>query len=97
MLTLLVAMMACAAGAPPVPEFLPPVRLTAEGQPVRVETPGWACPCWADVDGDGAKDLVVGQFAGGRMKVYRNLGGGKLAGGAWLKAGGKVAEVPGVW
>jgi hypothetical protein len=78
-------------------EFHPPTRLTAEGVPVRVESPGWACPCWADVDGDGKKDLLVGQFNGGKIRVYKNLGDGKLAAGEWLKADGAVAEIPGVW
>ena len=78
-------------------EFKPPVRLEAEGAPVAVESPGYAAPCWADIDGDGNKDLLVGQFAGGKIRVYKNLGGGKLAAGEWLQAGGAVAEVPGVW
>ncbi len=77
--------------------FSEPVRLKAGEDYVRVEEPGWAAPCWYDVDRDGKKDLVVGQFHGGKMKVYRNLGDGKLAAGEWLRAGGKVAEVPGVW
>ncbi len=34
-------------------EFRPPVRLKADGVPVRVESPGYAAPCWADIDGDG--------------------------------------------
>jgi hypothetical protein len=69
-----------------------------------VEAPGFAAPCWADADGDGKKDLVVGQFTKGKLKVYRNLGSGKLAEGSdklaegkWLEAEGSVAEVPGVW
>lgn len=78
-------------------EFEPPVRLTAGGEPVRVETPGYACPCWADVDGDGIKDLVVGQFSGGKMRIYKGKGGTELAAGEWIKAGENVAEVPGVW
>jgi hypothetical protein len=78
-------------------EFERPVKLTAGGSAVRVESPGWAAPCWADVDGDGKKDLVVGQFHQGKMRVFRNLGDGKLAEGVWLQADGKVAEVPGVW
>ena len=78
-------------------EFAPPVRLKVDGVPIRVESPGYACPCWVDVDGDGKKDLVVGQFTKGKMRVYRNLGKGKLAAGTWLEAGGAVAEVPGVW
>jgi hypothetical protein len=78
-------------------EFQPPVRLKADGVPVRVESPGYAAPCWADIDGDGKKDLLVGQFNKGKIHVYRNLGDGKLAAGEWLKAEGAVAEVPGVW
>jgi hypothetical protein len=77
--------------------FSEPVRLKAGEEYVRVESPGWACPCWHDVDRDGKKDLVVGQFKQGKMRVYRSLGDGKLAAGEWLQAGGKVAEVPGVW
>lgn len=78
-------------------DFDRPVRMEAEGQPVRVESPGYAAPCWADIDADGKKDLLVGQFNQGKIKVYKNLGEGKLAAGTWLEAGGSVAEVPGVW
>ena len=79
------------------PEFETPVRLKAAGEYIRTEAPGWASPCWADVDGDSKNDLIVGQFSKGKMKVYRNLGDGKLAKGKWLEAEGEVAEVPGVW
>jgi hypothetical protein len=85
--------MALAAAA----EFQSPFRLTADGQPVRVESPGYAAPCWADIDRDGKKDLLVGQFNEGKIRVYKNLGGGKLAAGAWLQADGIDAEIPGVW
>ncbi len=78
-------------------EFHPPVRLQADGVPVRVESPGYAAPCWADIDGDGQKDLLVGQFSGGKIRVHKNLGDGKLAAARWLKADGATAEVPGVW
>jgi hypothetical protein len=78
-------------------EFADPVRMQSGGEAVRVERPGYACPCWADVDGDGKKDLLVGQFNGGKIRVYKNLGDGKLAAGDWLNAGGEVAQVPGVW
>jgi hypothetical protein len=78
-------------------EFHPPTRLKADGVPVRVESPGYAAPCWADIDGDGKKDLLVGQFHGGKICVYKNLGEVKLAPAQWLKAEGAVAEVPGVW
>jgi hypothetical protein len=78
-------------------EFEPPVRLTAGGAAVKVERPGYAAPCWADADGDGTPDLVVGQFNQGKMRAFKHLGGGKFAAGDWLKAEGQVAEVPGVW
>ena len=78
-------------------QFADPVRMEAGGALVKVEEPGYAAPCWYDVDRDGKKDLVVGQFHDGKMRVYRNLGEGKLAPGEWLQAEGKVAEVPGVW
>jgi hypothetical protein len=78
-------------------EFRAPVRIEAGGKPVRVESPGYAAPCWADVDGDGTKDLLVGQFHGGKIHVYKGLGDGKLAAHTWLKAAGEIAEVPGVW
>ena len=78
-------------------EFRAPVRLTAESEAVRVESPGYAAPCWADVDGDGKKDLLVGQFAGGKIHFCRNVGDGQLAPATWLQAEGKAAEIPGVW
>jgi len=78
-------------------EFHQPVRLKGADEYVRVESPGYACPCWADVDGDGQKDLLVGQFNGGKIRFYKNLGEGKLAAAKWLEADGKTAEVPGVW
>lgn len=90
-------LLACVSSDTPRVEFEPPVRLKGGESFVAVESPGWACPCWADVDGDGKKDLLVGQFAGGKIAVHRNLGEGKLAARKWLEASGKVAEVPGVW
>jgi hypothetical protein len=78
-------------------EFEAPYRLTADGTPIRVESPGYASPCRADIDNDGDQDLLVGQFSGGKIRVYKNIGEKELAAGEWLQADGKVAEVPGVW
>jgi len=64
---------------------------------VRVEAPGYASPCWADLDGDGTRELLVGQFRGGKIRVFKSLGGQQIAEGEWLQAEGSVAEVPGVW
>ena len=78
-------------------EFAKPVRMQSGGEAVRVESPGYASPCWADIDGDGKKDLLVGQFNGGKIRIFKNRGDAKLDAGDWLKVDGKVAEVPGVW
>ncbi len=96
-LTLFVTLLFGCGVAGTAAEFQPPVRLEGGGKAVRVDSPGYAAPCWADIDGDGKKDLLVGQFAQGKIRIYKNLGGGKLATGEWLMAEGTVAEVPGVW
>lgn len=76
-------------------DFRDPIRLKGGDAAIRVEAPGYACPAWANVDGK--KALVVGQFAKGKMQVFKHLGGTNFAAGTWLQAEGKVAEVPGVW
>lgn len=77
--------------------FKPPVRLEAAGTPIEVEAPGYASPAWHDVNGDGRADLVVGQFRDGKMKAFTRNEDGSFAKGEWIKAGEKVAQVPGVW
>jgi hypothetical protein len=78
-------------------EFAPPVRLQADGVAIRVESPGYAAPCLADLGGNGKLDLLVGQFNKGKIQLFKGLGGGKFSKGTWLQAEGKDAEVPGVW
>lgn len=78
-------------------DFEAPVRLKGGDVAIRVESPGYAAPCWADLDGDGKKELLVGQFNQGKIRVFNHLVGEKFAPGIWLQAEGNVAEVPGVW
>ena len=81
----------------PVYTFSDPVRLKVEGEPIRVESPGFAAPCWADLDGDGNHELLVGQFRNGKIKIFRGLDEDNFESSEWLKAGDEVAAVPGVW
>jgi hypothetical protein len=77
-------------------EFEKPIRLKGGDEYVRVESPGWAAPCVADINHDGKPDLLVGQFKRGKIRVYKALDNMRFAAGQWLEAEGAVAEVPGV-
>ena len=79
------------------PSFEAPKRLRANGKQIRVEEPGFACPSWVDLDGDGKKELVVGQLKDGRMRAYPGLGGQRFDQGHWLQAEFDDIITPGVW
>ncbi len=81
-------------------DLAPPVRLEAGGKPIDTDT-GHAAPFVCDWDGDGVKDLLVGQFSGGfsggSLLVLRNEGTNaqpKLAAGVKFKQGTKDGSVP---
>ncbi|MBI4563894.1 MAG: VCBS repeat-containing protein [Planctomycetes bacterium] len=72
-----------------------PVRLEADAKPIEADL-GHAAPFVHDMDGDGKRDLLVGQFGDGRLKIYRNIGTNsapRFAASTWFEAGGKVAHV----
>jgi hypothetical protein len=77
--------------------FHPAARLTAAGQVIDSGASwGHSSPWIEDVDGDGVRDLVVGDFSG-LFRVYRNEGTNQkpLYGkGINLQAGGVDAKVP---
>ena len=81
-------------------QFETAFRIKAANTPISVESPGYACPTIADVDGDGVDDLVVGQFRQGKMKWYRNAAKSNQTPdyepGQWIESGSEPAEVPGV-
>jgi hypothetical protein len=55
-------------------ELAKPVRLEAGGQPINIGGVGHAAPCLADFYGDGKLHLLVGTFAEGQLRIYRNVG-----------------------
>jgi len=77
-------------------DLAPPVRLEAAGKPIDTEV-GHAAPFVYDWDGDGVKDLLVGQFGGGVLWIFHNEGTNaqpKLAAGVKFKQGAKDGVVP---
>ena len=49
------------------------VKLMAAGEPIDVEI-GHLVPCVSDWNSDGKKDLLVGQFKSGAIRLYLNQG-----------------------
>lgn len=78
------------------PELEQPVRLEAAGKPIDTDI-GHAAPFVCDFDGDGIRDLLVGQFGSGVLWIYRNEGTNsepKLAAGVKFKDGKEDGRVP---
>ena len=79
--------------------FAEPVRLEADGEPIdigKLSKDGHAGPWIADVDGDGDRDLVVGDFPG-HFWLFENTGTDedvRYAGRGKLQAGGEAAKTP---
>ena len=100
---LLLCLVLPGAASEPESELAPPVRLEADGKPIDV-LGGHAAPSVADIDGDGVRDLLVGQFVGeGRnafeapMRIYRNAAtdtSPRFSAFRYLEGGGGRAWVP---
>src|SRR5215472_11968744 len=85
-----------ASANPVATDLAPPVLLQAGGQPINVDM-GHAAPFVADLKGDGHLTLFVGQFGGGKLRLYPNVGTRnhpKFDKFDWFKVDGKIATVP---
>jgi hypothetical protein len=88
--------LALAGVEPAANDLAPPVRLLAGGQPINVDV-GHAAPFVADLKGDGKGVLLVGQFGGGKLRLYPNAGTRsepRFDKFDWFNAGGTVGSVP---
>jgi hypothetical protein len=77
-------------------DLAPAVRVLVAGKPIDVDT-GHAAPALHDWDGDGVRDLLVGQFGDGKLRIYKNFGTDKAPryfGFEYFRAGGQDATIP---
>ena len=84
------------AGAEEGDHFTSPFRLQAGGDFIDTDI-GHAAPFLHDIDGDGVRDLLVGQFGGGKMRIYRNAGTNgdpQYETETWFKADHEFGTVP---
>jgi hypothetical protein len=79
--------------------FHPPVRIEADGKPIDIgalSEYAHAGPAHADVDGDGDRDLLVGDFPG-FFWYFENAGSDaapRFLSRGQLEAGGQKAKTP---
>lgn len=76
-------------------ELREPFLAEANGKPIAAPI-GHLAPVFYDFDGDGLKDLAVGTFSPGSIRIYRNLGSKtepKFGGFQTVKAAGQEIQV----
>ncbi len=75
--TIAVGFLALATSVAQADELEKPFQLMAGDGPMDVGGIGYAAPCVGDFDGDGRRDLLVGQFREGKMRIFLNQGTNK--------------------
>jgi hypothetical protein len=75
-----------------------PYQLLAGDEPMDVGGIGYAAPFVGDFDMDGRRDLLVGQFREGKMRIFLNRGTNEEprfgADYAWFQDGADTGRVP---
>ncbi len=82
--------------ATPPTSFLDGVKLEADGATIDIEV-GHLVPYAVDWNADDKKDLILGQFSGGKVRLYLNQGTDgepRLAESSFLEAGGAQISLP---
>jgi hypothetical protein len=77
------------------PKLREGIKINAAGKPIDIEV-GHLVPCVTDWNSDGKKDLIVGQFANGAIRLYLNEGTDTepvFGDSTFLQAGGKPIKL----
>jgi hypothetical protein len=94
-IAILIALGSCVVFADP-PMFQDFVYIEANNIPITVSG-GHADPCVIDWDGDGSKDLLLGEFTLGRIRFYANDGNNSaphFTTFTYLQADGATIQLP---
>ena len=75
----------------------PPFNVCLGSTPLDTGGAGHAAPFVFDFDGDGVRDLLVGEFQQGRLRIYRNLGSNaqpRFEEHRWFMDGALAGQIP---
>jgi hypothetical protein len=79
-------------------ELEKPFKLLAGGEPLDVGGIGYAAPFVGDFNMDGRRDLLVGQFTEGKLRIFLNQGTNEAPkfrkDFIWFEAGAETGRVP---
>ena len=68
---LILVLSICLSAAAATPDYLPPFNVMANGAQIQLSI-GHANPLITDWNGDGLKDLILGQYSSGKLRYYEN-------------------------
>ena len=89
------ALLLTAAVSAQVPRFRGPERISAGGTPIDLGH--YTAPVMIDWNGDGKKDMIVGQFSFGQIAYFENVGEDSapvFSSYEYLKADGQIIQLP---
>ena len=78
-------------------ELAKPYQLLAGDKPIDIGGIGYAAPFVGDFDMDGRRDLLIGQFRDGKMRIFLNAGTDeqpKFGEYVWFQDGAETGRVP---